>query len=168
MDDVTLLEPVGPFIREALTRGRASLNPSTPDHLRWRGIADQTKSVTFLQGTLQDFDPLNPHRVQFIDRIGYEPPRPEDDIRLGFDVIWCQWCLGHLSNEDLIEFFKRCKAALRDQEQKNSLIVVKENCCPDVDGQAAITFDEEDSSLTRWGLLLSKAMVNTTEASQIG
>lgn len=149
VDDVVLLEPVTSFVQEALARGRASLDPSTPEHLRWRGIADQTKSVTFLQGTLQEFDPLNPHRVQFLDRIGYQPIRPQDDIGMGFDVIWCQWCLGHLSNEDLIKFFKRCKTALRDKEKNNSVIVVKENCCSDVDGQAAITFDEEDSSLTR-------------------
>jgi protein N-terminal methyltransferase len=140
---------VAPFVQEALARGRASFDPSTPEHLRWRGIPDQTKSVTFLQGTLQEFDPLNPHRTQFLDRIGYEPPRPQDDIGMGYDVIWCQWCLGHLSNEDLIEFFKRCKAALKEPEKGDSVIVVKENCCPDEDDQAAIAFDEEDSSLTR-------------------
>uniref|UniRef100_A0AAD5YRR9 Alpha N-terminal protein methyltransferase 1 n=1 Tax=Leucocoprinus birnbaumii TaxID=56174 RepID=A0AAD5YRR9_9AGAR len=160
VDDVVLLEPVEPFVREALARGRASLDPSTPEHLRWRGIADQTKSVTFLKGTLQEFDPLNPHRVEFLDRIGYEPPRPQDDIGMGYDVIWCQWCLGHLSNEDLLEFFKRCKGALKESEG-NSVIVVKENCCTDHDGEATITFDEEDSSLTRsdkaWKLLFESA-----------
>jgi len=148
-DDVILLEPVTSFVQEALARGRASFDPSTPDHLRWRGIAEKTKSVTFLQGTLQEFDPLNPHRVQFLDRIGYEPPEPQYDIGKGFDVIWCQWCLGHLSNEDLVKFFRRCKAALKEREKGNSVIIVKENCCSDYDDQATITFDDEDSSLTR-------------------
>jgi protein N-terminal methyltransferase len=146
VDDVILLEPVASFVQKAVARGRASLDLSNPEHLRWRGIAERTKSVTFLQGTLQEFDPLYPHRVEFLDRIGYEPARPEGDIGLGFDVIWCQWCLGHLSNEDLINFFKRCKLALRDKE---SVIVVKENCCLDTDGQATIVFDDQDSSLTR-------------------
>ncbi|KAF9454538.1 methyltransferase domain-containing protein [Macrolepiota fuliginosa MF-IS2] len=161
VDDVVLLEPVTSFVQEALARGRASLDSSTPKRLQWRGIADKTKSVTFLQGTLQELDPLNPHRVQFLDRIGYEPSRPQDDIGMGFDVIWCQWCLGHLSNEDLIAFFRRCRTALRDREKGNSVIVVKENCCSDVDGQATIAFDEEDSSLTRsdktWKMLFEEA-----------
>jgi len=148
-DDVVLLEPVTPFIQEALARGRASFDPSTPDHLRWRGIAERTKSVTFLQGTLQEFDPLNPHGVRFLDRIGYEVPESQDDTDTGFDVIWCQWCLGHLSNEDLVKFFRRCKAALKESEKGDSVIVVKENCCSDDDDQATITFDDEDSSLTR-------------------
>jgi len=146
-DDVVLLEPVTPFIQEALARGRASFDPSTPDHLRWRGIAERTKSVTFLQGTLQEFDPLNPNGVRFLDRIGYEALESQDDT--GFDVIWCQWCLGHLSNEDLVKFFRRCKAALKEREKGDSVIVVKENCCSDDDDQATITFDDEDSSLTR-------------------
>ncbi|KAF5358371.1 hypothetical protein D9756_001522 [Leucocoprinus leucothites] len=161
VDDVVLIEPVAPFVQEALARGRASCDPSTPEYLRWRGIADQKKSVTYLQGTLQEFDPLNPHRVQFLDRIGYEPPRPQDDIGMGYDVIWCQWCLGHLSNEDLVGFFKRCKTALKEPNKGNSVIIVKENCCPDHAGEATISFDEEDSSLTRsdkaWKLLFETA-----------
>jgi protein N-terminal methyltransferase len=24
-----------------------------------------------------------------------------------YDVIWCQWVLGHLTDDDLVEFFKR-------------------------------------------------------------
>ncbi|POW17995.1 hypothetical protein PSTT_00188 [Puccinia striiformis] len=31
----------------------------------------------------------------------------------GYDVIWAQWTLGHLSDEELIEFLKKCKDALR-------------------------------------------------------
>jgi protein N-terminal methyltransferase len=26
-----------------------------------------------------------------------------------YDVIWCQWVLGHLTDDHLVEFFKRCK-----------------------------------------------------------
>ena len=25
-----------------------------------------------------------------------------------YDVIWCQWVLGHLKDDDLIGFFKKC------------------------------------------------------------
>ncbi|KAG6851019.1 hypothetical protein H0H93_004506 [Arthromyces matolae] len=152
VSDVVLLEPVGPFVQEALTRCRASAS-STPlpkGHHPWKGIPDASKSVTLLQGTLQEFDPLNPHRVTFLDRIGFQPQQPSDEIRMGFDVIWCQWCLGHLSDPDLVAFFRRCHSALRDQEKGKSLIVVKENLCSNnKDGSACSVFDEQDSSLTR-------------------
>ena len=144
-----LLEPVGPLVQEALSRGRASaLNNLDPRP--WKGIADATKSVTFLQGTIQEFDPMRPHHATFIDRVGYHPDQPTDEIEMGFDVIWCQWCLGHLSNIDLVAFFQRSHTALRDKEKGKSLIVVKENLCHDFDdGSPCTVFDDQDSSLTR-------------------
>lgn len=166
VSDVVLLEPVGPFVQEALRRAQASAQPSTSDgsssssaaaedRLRWPGLADQSKSVTVLKGTLQDFDPLNPHRVTFLDRVGYQPPRPADDIGAGFDIIWCQWCLGHLSDPDLVAFFKRSHAALK-RDNARSLIVVKENLCPDLlGGKPQTVFDEQDSSLTRYEVKFS-------------
>lgn len=160
VSDVVLLEPVDSFVQEALARGQASTSMA---HLRrsqqpWKGIADLTKSVTIMQGTLQDFDPLAPHRANFLDRVGYQPPRPTDEIGMGFDVIWCQWCLGHLSDRDLVAFLRRSQAALRDKEMGKSLIVVKENLCQDFDnGSACTLFDETDSSLTR--SVLNMAMV---------
>ncbi|KAJ3520847.1 hypothetical protein NMY22_g12564 [Coprinellus aureogranulatus] len=154
--DVVLLEPVGPFVQEALRRARAdagiAIEPSpssiSEDRSFWPGLADQTKSITILQGTLQEFDPLKPHRVDFLDRLGYQPSRPADDINLGFDIIWCQWCLGHLSDADLVDFFNRSHAALK-KDNPRSLIVVKENVCGDLDGKPNTVFDEQDSSLTR-------------------
>jgi protein N-terminal methyltransferase len=72
------------------------------------------------------------------------------DIDSGFDVIWCQWCLGHLDESDLVSFLRRGKNALRDTEQGKSLIVVKENLCSDAEhGGPRIVFDEADSSYTR-------------------
>ena len=54
---------------------------------------------------------------------------------------------GHTSHSELVEFLRRAKAALRDEE---SLIIVKENTCEDgPDGLAKEFLDEEDSSLTR-------------------
>lgn len=149
VSDVVLLEPVGLFVEEALARARASTRPGVPHS--WKGIADQTKSVTILQGTLQEFEPMRPHRAEFLDRVGYQSPRPTDDIEMGFDVIWCQWCLGHLSDPDLIAFLRRSHVALREKEKGRSLIVVKENLCQNLeDGSACTVFDEQDSSLTRF------------------
>ncbi|KAF9998826.1 hypothetical protein BGZ79_007515 [Entomortierella chlamydospora] len=57
-----------------------------------------------------------------------------------FDVIWCQWVLGHLTEADLIAFFKRCKKGLKP----GGMIFVKEN-----NAKVGIVIDEEDSSMTR-------------------
>ncbi|KIY50813.1 hypothetical protein FISHEDRAFT_64428 [Fistulina hepatica ATCC 64428] len=138
--DVVLLEPVEHFVKEALSRGQRKN--------KWRGIVDETKSVTFYQGTLQSFDPsataVSPG-VKLLGRVGRlaAGDSPEE----GFDVVWCQWCLGHLSDPDLVAFLIRSKKSLRD---RRSLIVVKENICSDApDGTPRTVFDEQDSSLTR-------------------
>lgn len=55
-------------------------------------------------------------------------------------LIWCQWCLGHLGDDALVAFLKRCVAGL----QPGGTIVVKENNAPMEDD-----FDETDSSVTR-------------------
>jgi len=146
--DVVLVEPVDSFIQEAVKRGNESANGgvSDPTLKTWKGIQDKSKSVVFLQGTLQDFNPLHPeHGLKSLGRVGYVPEASDSESL--FDVIWCQWCLGHLSDADLVAFFKRCKQALRDSQ---SLIVVKENLCSDTDAGGSLTvFDESDSSLTR-------------------
>ncbi|KAK7054813.1 hypothetical protein VNI00_003276 [Paramarasmius palmivorus] len=155
---VLLLEPVQPFIQEALSGAKASIsNPDTLKYQQWTGLADKSKSVTFVQGTLQDCDPAHPlssSSTKFLDRLGYVPPDGDSlsDINSGFDVIWCQWCLGHLTDDDLISFFKRSKDALRTDNgfPGRSLIVVKENCCSDTPiGEARTVFDDSDSSFTR-------------------
>jgi len=149
VSDVVLLEPVNSFVQEALSRARNSASDTQPPSKRsWPGLSDQSKSVTILQGTLQDFHPLMPHHARFLDRVGYQPPRPADEIGSGFDVIWCQWCLGHLSDVDLVLFLRRCHESLN--ENPKSVIVVKENICSDAeDGSGQSIFDEQDSSLTR-------------------
>jgi len=70
-----------------------------------------------------------------------------------YDAIWCQWVLGHLRDEDLVDFFRRCKAGLTDR----GLIFVKEN----MGSSATSVFDEKDSAWTRprsgWIELINKA-----------
>lgn len=148
VSDVVLLEPVDSFIGEALARAQGKRK------MKWRGIEDREKSVTFVKGTLQAFDPSAPlaeQDVSILDRVGYKA----DAENNGFNVVWCQWCLGHLSDPDLIAFLKRSQQSLRGSR---SLIVVKENCCSDgADGTPKTVFDEDDSSLTRSDLAWKKA-----------
>ncbi|KAK2580985.1 hypothetical protein KPH14_006045 [Odynerus spinipes] len=58
-----------------------------------------------------------------------------------YDVIWCQWVLGHLRDDDLIQFFKNCVLGLT----KNGVLVVKEN----VTRSNTLEIDTTDSSVTR-------------------
>jgi len=162
VSDVVLLEPVESLIQTAISRGRASAAapPSSNENKiplqkqKWKGIADGSKSVTFLQGTLQACDPANPTKTAtFMGRVGYTPPVPDDDS--GFDVVWCQWCLTYMNDTDLIAFFKRSQAALR--KEGPGVIVVKENVCRDGEGLVpAVHFDKEDSSVTRSDLYWKK------------
>lgn len=59
-----------------------------------------------------------------------------------YDLIWTQWVLGHLTNDDLIAFFKRCIKGL----SKNGIIIIKEN----VTATSTLPeIDQNDSSVTR-------------------
>lgn len=149
VSDIVLVEPVESLVKEALSRGRASESTSLKADsafVPWKGIASRTKSVSFIQDTLQGFDPCQSSKSpSILDRVGYAPP--QNDLDEPFDIIWCQWCLGSLSDADLVTFLRRSRRSLRDPTR--SLIIVKENCCYDDDGQPTSVFDDTDSSLTR-------------------
>lgn len=63
-----------------------------------------------------------------------------------------QWCIGHLSDAELVTFLQRSQKALRRSEfGLEGYIVLKENICRDdtAEGAGAL-FDDDDSSITRW------------------
>ncbi|KAJ5479464.1 hypothetical protein N7530_004973 [Penicillium desertorum] len=60
-----------------------------------------------------------------------------------YDLIWVQWCVGHLTDSQLIDYTVRCRKALTE----NGLMVVKENLSTHFSGQDM--YDSEDSSVTR-------------------
>ncbi|POR37644.1 hypothetical protein TPAR_02157 [Tolypocladium paradoxum] len=66
----------------------------------------------------------------------------EDVSRVRYDLFWNQWCLGHLTDDQLVRYLQRCTARMSDEK---SLIVVKENMS--TSGRDA--YDEVDSSVTR-------------------
>jgi protein N-terminal methyltransferase len=79
--------------------------------------------------------------------LGLQDWEPE---RGGYDLIWNQWCLGHLTDAQLVAYLERCKAGLRTNEDGGSAtswIVVKENMSTDIWKQDI--YDDEDSSVTR-------------------
>lgn len=132
--DVILLEPVQPLIAQALSR-----SPT------WKGIASAQKSVLFIKQPLQHFNPSLPITEDIIFAhagASVDPKQPS-----GYDVIWCQWCLGHLSDRQLVRFLKQAKHALRP----GGFIIAKENCCPEEKpGEPETIYDPDDSSVTRY------------------
>ena len=60
-----------------------------------------------------------------------------------YDLIWNQWCLGHLNDKQLVSYLIRCKDAITIE----GWIVIKENMSTDTFGKDI--FDEIDSSVTR-------------------
>ncbi|KAB8076997.1 alpha-N-methyltransferase NTM1 [Aspergillus leporis] len=71
--------------------------------------------------------------------VGLEEWYPEKK----YDLIWTQFCVGHLTDAQLVEYFVRCRQHLTD----SGLVVVKENMSTDPNGLDM--YDEEDSSVTR-------------------
>lgn len=57
-------------------------------------------------------------------------------------LVWCQWCVGQLPDDELVKFWERCKSALIGSGI--GTMIVKENIAPCED-----IFDETDSSVTR-------------------
>ncbi|KAI8819836.1 alpha-N-methyltransferase NTM1 [Fimicolochytrium jonesii] len=64
-----------------------------------------------------------------------------------YDLIWTQWVLGHLTDEDFVAFFQKCKRGLKP----NGLIGVKENVT-----RHGVLVDAEDSSVTRSDAILKE------------
>lgn len=58
-----------------------------------------------------------------------------------YDVIWCQWVIIYLRDDDLMTFFQRCKLGLAE----NGLMFVKEN----ITDEEQLDLDGDDSSVTR-------------------
>lgn len=77
--------------------------------------------------------------VREVFSCGLEEWRPAEGTR--YDLIWTQWCVGHVTDEQLVQYLERCKTVLN----LDGVIVIKENLSTkDVD-----VFDETDSSVTR-------------------
>jgi protein N-terminal methyltransferase len=77
-----------------------------------------------------------------IFNVGLEAWEPQESGESKYDLIWNQWCLGHLTDDQLTTYLKKCQKVLTTE----GLIIVKENMCT---GDEDV-FDELDSSVTRY------------------
>ena len=71
--------------------------------------------------------------------VGLEDWHPQKQ----YDLIWTQWCVGHLTDSQLIDYIARCRASLTN----SGLMVIKENLSTDPQNQDM--YDDLDSSVTR-------------------
>ncbi|KAJ3481523.1 hypothetical protein NLG97_g7804 [Lecanicillium saksenae] len=90
--------------------------------------------------------------VRNIFNVGLEEWSPTDGIK--YDLIWTQWCLGHLTETQTVKYLSRCKEALVPEA---GVIVIKENLSTGGED----VFDPVDSSVTRqdetWKRLFQEA-----------
>ncbi|GAA6029448.1 hypothetical protein JCM8097_003684 [Rhodosporidiobolus ruineniae] len=163
-DTVDLVEPVPSFVERAKANadqgkeGWAALHPAAD------GSAPK-KGVRIWKAGLQHFDPLCPTRpvgdgkVELFASLGgdaaaWVDPGRELDVtgEEGYDLVMIQWCIGHLSDDELVAFLQRSRAALRQKTDgtPEGFIILKENVCQDdaADGAGRL-FDDDDSSITR-------------------
>ena len=77
-----------------------------------------------------------------IFNVGLEDWSPLESEETKYNLIWNQWCLGHLTDVQLLEYLKKCKKVLKD----GGWIVVKEN----MSTSGMDNFDDVDSSVTRY------------------
>ncbi|PFH56352.1 hypothetical protein XA68_16694 [Ophiocordyceps unilateralis] len=78
--------------------------------------------------------------VRTIFNVGLEEWEPVPGTE--YDLIWTQWCLGHLTDSQIVRYLELCKTALTPG---HGIIVFKEN----LSGSDVDVFDETDSSVTR-------------------
>jgi protein N-terminal methyltransferase len=76
-----------------------------------------------------------------IFNVGLEDWSPQESEELKYDLIWNQWCLGHLTDSQLTTYLVKCQKVLKT----DGLIIVKEN----MSTSGGDVFDEVDSSVTR-------------------
>lgn len=75
--------------------------------------------------------------------VGLEEWFPEREGRGPYDLVWNQWCVGQLTDVQLVEYLERLPGCL----SSGGWIVVKENLSNEEFGEDV--FDEVDSSVTR-------------------
>lgn len=129
-DRIDLVDPVAHFLKVA--------NEKAPS---WARVAAGKAGIrTFCEG-LQNFDPRSPDTSTLSPQT---PTGPRSDYGPPYDVIWMQWVTGHLDDDDLVEFLKRCKESL---VQEDGVIIIKDNVTSYLVTESI--FDERDSTIIR-------------------
>ncbi|KAH7302863.1 alpha-N-methyltransferase NTM1 [Stachybotrys elegans] len=78
--------------------------------------------------------------VRTVFNVGLEEWKPIKGVT--YDLIWTQWCLGYLSDEQVVQYLKLCMTVLK---RDSGIMVIKEN----LSTGGVDLFDDTDSSVTR-------------------
>ncbi|XP_026492374.2 alpha N-terminal protein methyltransferase 1-like [Vanessa tameamea] len=113
--------------------GRVSRNLLMPYFLKVDLVEQDEKFINTAKQLIGEYNT----KLGTLYQIGLHHFKPQKQ----YDVVWCQWVLGHLSDYDLINFLERCSNNLA----RRGVIVVKENISPSDE----VEYDEDDSSVTR-------------------
>jgi len=62
-----------------------------------------------------------------------------------YDVIWAQWCVGHLTDSHFLRFLQRCRTALKPR----GVLVIKDNCGESSSTDDCFEVDDDDRSICR-------------------
>lgn len=108
---------------------------------------DIVEPVKKFTDVLRDLEPTaGQGKVGGIFVCGLENWSPAEDK--SYDIVWIQWCLGHLNDQQAVDLLVRAGKSLRRNDSGyEGWILVKENLSTDVNGEDL--FDELDSSVTR-------------------
>jgi protein N-terminal methyltransferase len=104
-------------------------------------LMDIAEEIDIVEPVAKFTAPLQGRKgIRSIENIGMSDWRPTQGVV--YDLVWIQWCLGYLSDEQVVEHLRYCKSALRTDK---SLVVVKEN----ISTAGTDMFDSRDGSVTR-------------------
>ncbi|XP_041979044.1 alpha N-terminal protein methyltransferase 1 [Aricia agestis] len=87
--------------------------------------------------SILDYVGENKHKVGSLYQVSLQDFNPERK----YDLIWNQWVLGYLKDNDLVNFLSNCRESLSE----NGILIVKEN----VTSSGKAEMDPTDSSVTR-------------------
>lgn len=102
-------------------------------------VVDAVEPVEKFTQVLQDSQLKKDGVVGDIYAVGLEDWYPQKK----YDLIWTQWCVGHLTDAQLIAYMSRCSESLT----QTGVMVVKENLSTESNEQDM--YDDLDSSVTR-------------------
>lgn len=90
-------------------------------------------------------------KVKHLIPQGIQQFEPLPDVR--YDCIWGQWVFGHITDQDLVEFFDKCHRILN---KPHGIVVIKDN----ITKSSTSILDEIDSSVTRSDKAFNKIFTN--------
>jgi len=100
-------------------------------------VVDMVEQQPEFTRQIQEYMGEDYSKVENVYTIGMQDFEPKNNH---YDVVWIQWVIGHLADEDFVDFLKKCEKAL----VPGGCICIKDN----VAARNCI-FDADDSSVTR-------------------